>query len=103
MPLISSSEMEALPTIDKQSILWYNICTTLQRSKREEKTMDSQKLLTVYQVAEILQVSRTTVYRRIQTEELPAVKLGRRQVRISRPSLLAVPTWRPALPSVAGR
>ena len=29
--------------------------------------MDSQKLLTVDQVAEILQVSRTTVYRRIKS------------------------------------
>ena len=51
--------------------------------------MDSQKLLTVDQVAEILQVSRTTIYRRIKAEELPAVKLGRRQVRITQEDLEA--------------
>jgi len=51
--------------------------------------MDSQKLLTVDQVAEILQVSRTTIYRRIKAGELPAVKLGRRQVRIRQEDLEA--------------
>ncbi|HID87447.1 MAG TPA: DNA-binding protein [Anaerolineae bacterium] len=51
--------------------------------------MDNQKLLTVDQVAEILQVSRTTVYRRIRAGVLPAVKLGHRQVRIRQEDLEA--------------
>jgi len=45
-------------------------------------TKTPEKLLTVDEVAEILQVSPTTVYRRIQAGELPAIKLGHRQVRI---------------------
>jgi len=49
--------------------------------------MDSEKLLTVDEVAEILRVSPSTVYRRIQAGELPAVKLGHRQVRIKREDL----------------
>ena len=49
--------------------------------------MDSEKLLTVDEVAEILRVSPSTVYRRIQAGELPAVKLGHRQVRIKQEDL----------------
>jgi excisionase family DNA binding protein len=44
--------------------------------------MDTEKLLTVPEVAEILQVSPSTVYRRIKSGELPCIKLGHRQVRI---------------------
>jgi len=49
--------------------------------------MDSEKLLTVDEVAEILRVSPSTVYRRIQAGELPAIKLGHRQVRIKQEDL----------------
>ena len=45
-------------------------------------TKTPEKLLTVEEVAEILRVSLTTVYRRIQAGELPYIKLGHRQVRI---------------------
>lgn len=45
-------------------------------------TKTPEKLLTVEEVAEILRVSPTTVYRRIQAGELPYIKLGHRQVRI---------------------
>lgn len=41
-----------------------------------------EKLLTVDEVAEILQVSPITIYRRIQAGDLPAIKLGHRQLRI---------------------
>ncbi len=49
--------------------------------------MDSEKLLTVDEVAEILRVSPSTVYRRIQAGELPAIKLGHRQVRVRQEDL----------------
>jgi len=49
--------------------------------------MDTAKLLTVDEVAEILRVSPSSVYRRIQAGELPAVKLGHRQVRIKQEDL----------------
>jgi excisionase family DNA binding protein len=45
-------------------------------------TKTPEKLLTADEVAEILQVSLITVYRRMQTGELPHIKLGHRQVRI---------------------
>lgn len=45
-------------------------------------TKTPEKLLTVEEVAEILRVSLTTVYRRIQSGELPYIKLGHRQVRV---------------------
>ena len=45
-------------------------------------TKTPEKLLTADEVAEILQVSLTTVYRRMQTGELPHIKLGHRQVRV---------------------
>ncbi len=45
-------------------------------------TKTPEKLLTVEEVAEILRVSLTTVYRRIQAGELPYIKLGHRQVRV---------------------
>ena len=45
-------------------------------------TKTPEKLLTVDEVAEILQVSPTTIYRRIQAGEISAIKLGHRQVRI---------------------
>ncbi len=51
--------------------------------------MDREKLLTVDEVAGILRVSPSTVYRRIQAGELPAVKLGHRQVRIKPEDLAA--------------
>jgi len=49
--------------------------------------MDTEKLLTVPEVAEILRVSPSTVYRRIQAGGLPAIKLGHRQVRIKQEDL----------------
>ena len=52
-------------------------------------TKTPEKLLTVEEVAEILRVSPTTVYRRIQAGELPYIKLGHRQVRIKPADLKA--------------
>jgi excisionase family DNA binding protein len=51
-----------------------------------------QKLLTVEQVAERLQVSKWSVYRRIEAGELPAIRLGstnRAPLRISERELQA--------------
>lgn len=50
--------------------------------------MNSKKLLTVTSVANILEVSPSTVYRLIKAEELPAVKIGQRQVRIRQEDLV---------------
>jgi excisionase family DNA binding protein len=53
---------------------------------------EPQKLLTVDQVAERLQVSKWSVYRRIEAGELPAVRLGstnRAPLRISERELQA--------------
>lgn len=49
--------------------------------------MNSKKLLTVTSVAEILEVSPSTVYRLIKAEELSAIKIGQRQVRVQQEDL----------------
>jgi excisionase family DNA binding protein len=45
------------------------------------------RLLTVSEVAEILKVSRARTYELIRRQLLPAVKVGRRQIRVSEQSL----------------
>ena len=45
------------------------------------------ELLTVKQVAEILQVHEQTVWRYLRNGSLPAVRLGRRVVRVARSDL----------------
>lgn len=45
------------------------------------------KLLSVKEVAEILSVNPMTVYRLVETGELPHVRIGSRTIRISREAL----------------
>ena len=47
----------------------------------------TEQLLTVKQVAEVLQFHRQTVWRLIKEGRLPCIRLGRRAIRVSRQDL----------------
>ena len=51
---------------------------------------DTYLLLTINEAAKLLSVSRSTVYRLIWRNELPAVKIGAKAVRIPRPAVEAI-------------
>lgn len=46
-------------------------------AKKEPETLGQLRFLTVAEVAEIMRVSRMTVYRLVHSGELPAVRVGR--------------------------
>jgi excisionase family DNA binding protein len=51
-------------------------------------TTPGPELLTLAQVADLLQVSRATAWRRVNSGELPSVRAGGRVVRVLRADLV---------------
>jgi excisionase family DNA binding protein len=48
------------------------------------RSAEESLLLTVPQAARLLQISRNTAYELIQRQELPAIRLGERLIRVPR-------------------
>lgn len=60
-----------------------------KRKKTTQRAADVQPLLTIAEVADILNVGRTTVYGFIQRDGLPVVPLARRgKLRVVKSSLM---------------